>query len=108
MNHKANFVNMFQKLSFTLEDLLSKFFELSFINSKKSVNFQRTDEPFLLPYPESTDMLKKSLYMQKQFAVVSDCLCALIKVPFPHYKSIRLGLILCILKKLFDQMSLSE
>ena len=108
MTHKANFVNMFQKLSFTLEDLLSKFFELSFINSKKSVNFQRTDEPFLLPFPESTDMLKKSLYMQKQFAVVSDCLCALIKVPFPHYKSIRLGLILCILKKLFDQMSLSE
>ena len=109
INHKANFVTMFQKLSFTLEDLQNELFKLSFKPNQKNVDSQgRAEEPLPLPRLESNDLLKRSLYVQRQFGIVADCLCALIEVPFPHYKSMRLGLILGILKRLFDQLSLNE
>ena len=80
-NHRANFLTHFQKLSFTLEDFLTEIFAMiSYKPQNNSVNIQRSQEPLQLPVVKSSDMLKKSLYLQSQFSMVSECMCALIKV----------------------------
>ena len=103
IHHKANYVTLFQKLTYTLEDLINNIFSIG-VHQSVSGQKQRPEEPLELPQiGQNADILKRAVHWQKQFEIVGECVSALIRVPFPHYKSIRLGLIISVIKNVFEQ-----
>ena len=108
INHKANFVTLYQRLCYTLQDVLEEILKLATVGgaSKKihANGVPRAVDSFsLTPPPIHSNMLQKAMHLQRQFEALGTCLEELIAVPFPHPKSIRPGLLLGILKKVFDQ-----
>ena len=100
IEHKANFVTLFQRFACTLDEVTNEILSLSVQFKAKSG--QKCAEPFKLPKCDGNDLLKKSLSLQYQFEAIALCLCELITVPFHHYKTIRPGLIFNVLKNLFE------
>ena len=107
INHKSNFVTFFQRLCYTLQDVLEQILKLTIGGANKKINSNgvpRALESFSLTSPSSNcNMLQKAIHFQRQFEAVGLCLEELLAVPFPHPKSIRPGLLLGILKRSFDQ-----
>ena len=114
MHHKANYVTLFQRLSYTLQDVLNDIFSIALSNgngrkacpssmSSNSANPQAVPSLTLSKPPTNLDLLQKALHLQCQYEGLALCLIELIAVPFPHPKSIRPALLLSVLKKAFDQ-----
>ena len=110
IHHRANFVTLFQRLCYTLDDLLQSLLDLSMSQNitENSAPRSTAAEPFVLPKTLSKDTFEKSLFQQNQLAIVCQCLCALIEVQFPHPKSIRIGLVMTTLKKTFEKITLQD
>jgi hypothetical protein len=104
IHHKANFVTMFQKLAVTLSNIVESIQSVAPLVSTRRKKTVQTfvQEPFKLPTINNTDLLKKVLHLQCQFDILCECLKELLKVPFPHTKSVRPGLLFMVLNMCFD------
>lgn len=110
MYHKSNYVTLFQRLSYTLQDVLDEIFSISLSgNGRKVQSMSNSANPQPVPSlllskpPSNLDLLQKALHLQSQYEGLALCLIELIAVPFPRPKSIRPVLLLSVLKKAFDQ-----
>merc|ERR1711974_50007 len=48
-------------------------------------------------------MGKKAIFWQEQFDIIAECVISLLQIPFPHAKSVRIGLIFNVICKPFGQ-----
>ena len=104
IHHKANYVTLFQRLSYALQDVLDEILNMSLSGKRtKSSQAVRPVPSLNLPKsPSDSNLLQKALYLQCQYEGLALCLSELMAVPFPHPKSIRPALVLSVLKKAFD------